>query len=64
WCYRRQWQGQTLLVVANLNAEPLAWEPPSDNQHGQRLMSNYDDAPQTPTKMTLRPFEAIWWLQG
>ena len=59
WCYRRQWQGQTLLVAANLSDEPQAWEPPSGSTDGEVLMSNYD----TPAGMTLRPFEAIWWLQ-
>lgn len=59
WCYRRQWQGQTLLVAANLSGEPQAWEPPAGSTDGEVLMSNYD----TPAGMTLRPFEAIWWLQ-
>ncbi|MFH7828291.1 alpha,alpha-phosphotrehalase [Kluyvera chengduensis] len=59
WCYRRQWQGQTLLVAANLSGEPQAWEPPTGSTDGEVLMSNYD----TPAGMTLRPFEAIWWLQ-
>lgn len=59
WCYRRQWQGQSLLVAANLSGEPQAWEPPAGSTDGEVLMSNYD----TPAGMTLRPFEAIWWLQ-
>lgn len=28
WCYRRQWQGQTLLVVANLSDQCQEWHPP------------------------------------
>ena len=59
WCYRRQWQGQTLLVAANLSGEPQDWEPPVGSTDGEVLMSNYA----TPASMTLRPFEAIWWLQ-
>ncbi len=59
WCYRRQWQGQTLLVAANLSGEPQDWEPPAGSTDGEVLMSNYA----TPAGMTLRPFEAIWWLQ-
>ena len=59
WCYRRQWQGQTLLVAANLCGEPQDWEPPVGSTDGEVLMSNYA----TPAGMTLRPFEAIWWLQ-
>ena len=59
WCYRRQWQGQTLLVAANLSGEPQNWEPPAGSTDGEVLMSNYA----TPAGMTLRPFEAIWWLQ-
>jgi trehalose-6-phosphate hydrolase len=27
WCYRRQWQGQTLVVVANLSREFQQWQP-------------------------------------
>ncbi|MEX3022009.1 alpha,alpha-phosphotrehalase [Kluyvera sp. STS39-E] len=62
WCYRRQHQGQTLLVVANLGATPLQWQPPVTDANGHVLMSNYADAPSSPTALTLRPFEAIWWL--
>jgi len=64
WCYRRQWQGQTLLVVANLGAEPQAWQPTVAFDNCHVLMSNYPDAPSAPTALTLRPFEAVWWLQG
>jgi trehalose-6-phosphate hydrolase len=27
WCYRRQWQGQTLVVAANLSREFQSWQP-------------------------------------
>jgi diol dehydratase reactivase alpha subunit len=59
WCYRRQWQGQTLIVVANLSGESQTWD--DDILHGewQRVMSNYAQ----PLTTTLRPFEAVWWLQ-
>lgn len=64
WCYRRQWQGQTLLVVANLSAELYAWQPDALQGDWQVLMSNYDEVSPAPTEMTLRPFEAVWWLQN
>ncbi|HCM9212022.1 TPA: alpha,alpha-phosphotrehalase [Enterobacter roggenkampii] len=59
WCYRRQWQGQTLMVVANLSPTPQEWQTEALSDKSQVLMSNYP-APQT---TSLRPFEAVWWLQ-
>lgn len=59
WCYRRQWQGQTLMVVANLSPTPQEWQTEALSDRSQVLMSNYP-APQT---TSLRPFEAVWWLQ-
>ncbi|CAH5843868.1 Trehalose-6-phosphate hydrolase [Enterobacter cloacae] len=59
WCYRRQWQGQTLMVVANLSNTPQEWQTEALSDKSQVLMSNYP-APQT---TSLRPFEAVWWLQ-
>lgn len=63
WCYVRRWQGQQLLVVANLSREPLHWDsaPPEADSGWCRLLGNYQDAP--PQTGTLRPFEAIWWLK-
>ncbi len=63
WCYRRQWQGQTLLVVANLSAELQHWQPDAAQGDWTALISNYDEVASTPSEMTLRPFEAVWWLQ-
>ncbi|WP_407212758.1 alpha,alpha-phosphotrehalase [Enterobacter roggenkampii] len=59
WCYRRQWQGQTLMVAANLSPTPQEWQTEALSDKSQVLMSNYP-APQT---TSLRPFEAVWWLQ-
>jgi len=59
WCYRRQWQGQTLMVVANLSNTPQEWQTEALSDKSQVLMSNYPE-PQT---TSLRPFEAVWWLQ-
>jgi hypothetical protein len=59
WCYRRQWQGQTLVVAANLSREFQRWQPA---RRLAMMMSNYAEATR-PTDMTLRPFEAVWWLQ-
>jgi trehalose-6-phosphate hydrolase len=60
WCYRRQWQGQTLIVAANLSPAPQEWRP--DALHGEWnvVMSNYAG----PDAAVLRPFEAVWWLQA
>ena len=64
WCYRRQWQGQTLLVVANLSAELQHWQPDAPHGDWTALISNYDEVASAPSEMTLRPFEAVWWLQN
>lgn len=64
WCYRRRWQGQTLLVVANLGYQHQHWQPEVNARNWQRLISNYQDISHYPATMTLRPFEAAWWLQG
>ncbi|EBS2298241.1 alpha,alpha-phosphotrehalase [Salmonella enterica subsp. enterica serovar Saintpaul] len=63
WCYRRQWQGQTLLVVANLSDQCQEWHPPHIKGQWQALLHNYGEVASQPAAMTLRPFEAIWWLQ-
>ena len=63
WCYRRQWQGQTLVVVANLSREFQNWQPDEMKGDWRVLMSNYAEAANRPAAMTLRPFEAVWWLQ-
>nr|WP_318383211.1 alpha,alpha-phosphotrehalase [uncultured Enterobacter sp.] len=63
WCYRRQWQGQTLLVVANLSRAIQAWQPDACAGEWQVLMSNYDEVASAPAPMTLRPYEAVWWRQ-
>ncbi len=60
WCYRRQWQGQTLVVVANLSHQSHEWESGVLSGEWQAVMRNYP-APHT---ATLRPFEAVWWLQA
>lgn len=63
WCYRREWQGQTLLVVANLSNSVQPWTPPSVSGEWQVLISNYAEVADKPGAMTLRPFEAVWWQQ-
>ncbi|EAM7072594.1 alpha,alpha-phosphotrehalase [Salmonella enterica] len=63
WYYRRQWQRQTLLVIANLSKTCQEWHPPHTTGQWQTLMHNYGEAASQPGVMTLRPFEAIWWLQ-
>ncbi|EBK9268120.1 alpha,alpha-phosphotrehalase [Salmonella enterica] len=63
WCYRRQWQGQALLVVANLSDQCQEWHPSHIKGQCQALLHNYGEVASQPAAMTLRPFEAIWWLQ-
>jgi len=63
WCYRREWQGQTLLVVANLSRDSQQWMPDALSGDWQVLMSNYPDASPAPAELNLRPFEAVIWLQ-
>ncbi|MBW4203703.1 alpha,alpha-phosphotrehalase [Enterobacter cloacae subsp. cloacae] len=60
WCYRRQWQGQTLVVVANLSHQSHEWESDVLSGEWQAVMRNYP----APHPTTLRPFEAVWWLQA
>jgi len=64
WCYRRQWQGQTLMVVASLSRECQPWHPQAVEGDWQVVMSNYSEVSPQPGTMTLRPFEAVWWLQA
>jgi trehalose-6-phosphate hydrolase len=63
WCYRRQWQGQTLMVVANLSNRMEAWSPQETDGEWQTVISNYAETARKPGAMTLRPYEAVWWLQ-
>ncbi|HFK5711135.1 TPA: alpha,alpha-phosphotrehalase [Enterobacter roggenkampii] len=63
WCYRRQWQGQTLMGVANLSRERQQWQPDPVQGAWRVALGNYDDVPSRPNARLLRPFEAIWWVQ-
>jgi trehalose-6-phosphate hydrolase len=63
WCYRRRWQGQTLVVVANLSRERQQWQPDPVQGTWRVALSNYEDVPSRPVTRQLRPFEAIWWKQ-
>ncbi|UGB03356.1 alpha,alpha-phosphotrehalase [Leclercia sp. G3L] len=64
WCYRRQWQGQTLMAIASLSRECQPWQPQAVEGDWQVVMSNYPEVSPQPGAMTLRPFEAVWWLQS
>jgi len=64
WCYRRQWQGQTLMTIASLSRECQPWQPQAVEGDWQVVMSNYPEVSPQPGAMTLRPFEAVWWLQS
>ncbi len=63
WCYRREWQGQTLIVAANLSRSPQVWEVEAFEGEWEVLMSNYGEAASKPGEISLRPFEAVYWLQ-
>lgn len=63
WCYRREWQGQTLIVAANLSRETQRCELDEMDGEWECAMSNYPQPQHKPDAMTLRPFEAIWWIQ-
>jgi len=63
WCYRREWQGQQLWVVANLSSDSQPWQPENVSGEWDVVMSNYPDVDAQPGAMTLRPFEAVWWIQ-
>ncbi len=54
--------GQTLLVVANLSDQCRSGIRRISGQW-QALLHNYGEVASQPAAMTLRPFEAIWWLQ-
>lgn len=63
WCYQRTWQGQTLRVMANLSGECQVWQPENDAGEWAVLLSNYDEVASAPGAMTLRPYEAVWWVR-
>ncbi|MEN1298877.1 DUF3459 domain-containing protein, partial [Pseudomonas aeruginosa] len=52
WCYRREWQGQTLLVIANLSRDIQPWQPGQIRGDWQLLMHNYEEASSQPGAMT------------
>jgi len=64
WSYQRQSGEQRLWVVANLSNSDLAWQPEQQGGNWQRIFSNYADSAEQPAALTLRPFEAIYWLEG
>jgi len=64
WCYRRQWQSGTLLVIANLSNTFQPWHPEEMPGDWQIVISNYAEVSAKPGDMVLRPFEAVWWRQS
>ncbi|STL46251.1 trehalose-6-phosphate hydrolase [Escherichia coli] len=52
WCYRREWKGQTLLVIANLSREIHPWQPEQMRGNWQLVMHNYEEASPQPCAMT------------
>lgn len=65
WCYQRQWNNQTLYVLANLCDRPRQWICENNGiakNVWRKIYSNYPDTPDTPQDYLLRPFEAVYWL--
>ncbi|PKQ81699.1 trehalose-6-phosphate hydrolase [Aeromonas sobria] len=59
-CYSRQWQGKTLIVMANLTTTPLAIPVHKDDLATlEPLLTNY---PTPSYSDELRPLEAVVWL--
>ena len=47
--------------------EPTAhqpWQPDALSGNWRVVLSNYAEVAAKPSAMTLRPFEAVWWLQA
>ncbi|MFS2221263.1 alpha,alpha-phosphotrehalase [Pantoea sp. B65] len=63
WCYRRQYQGETLIVAVNLSREAQSWHPDAFDGSWEVLISNYPSPREEPGEMMLRPYEAVWWYQ-
>lgn len=62
WSYSRQYEGQTLVVAANLSGEAQWLQLEEEEGEWEVLMSNYADAAPEPAQMSLRPFEAVYWI--
>lgn len=63
WSYSRQHEGQTLVVAANLSGEAQWLQLEGHEGEWEVLMSNYSDAAAKPGEMSLRPFEAVYWVK-
>lgn len=64
WCYRRQYQRESLIVAVNLSREAQSWHPDVSQGEWKVLISNYPSVRAKPGEMMLRPYEAIWWYQA
>ena len=64
WCYLRQSGDQQLLVMANLSVEPQTWSPAENivSHQWQLLMANDSDAAVISPQITLKTYEASYWL--
>ncbi len=65
WHYQRTLRGQCLLVLANLSNQAQNWRPVHAYTGAwRRIMSNYADTAGSPRALTLRPYEAVYWLRA
>ncbi|WP_373098967.1 MULTISPECIES: alpha,alpha-phosphotrehalase [Pasteurellaceae] len=62
WCYQRQADGHTLLVLANLSdRQDVCTLPAALQQNNWRnLMNNYPEPVQFDTTITLKPYQAVY----
>ncbi|MCM1988592.1 glycoside hydrolase family 13 protein [Oceanirhabdus seepicola] len=60
YCYKREWEGETLLVILNFKGEEVSYQIPEEfkRRNGEIFISNYKDV-EIKDEMELRPFEAI-----
>lgn len=52
------------MVAANLSRDLQTWQPEEAQGDWKMIISNYAETTPRPTGLTLRPFEAVWWLQA
>ncbi len=64
WCYLRQSENQQLLVIANLSTTSQTYSPPLDIVNADLLpiMASYPETPMMSKQITLRPYEAAYWI--
>ncbi|MCT6892149.1 MAG: alpha-glucosidase C-terminal domain-containing protein, partial [Lactobacillus sp.] len=60
--YRRDYNGQTLLVISNFYGQPVTYQLPEafQGQKAETLITNYEqNITEVPNALNLQPYEAI-----